>query len=447
MKCTQHSLQSKLMREIFRLVLVASVCTVGTCAAALPFNESPQYCGACHTRIYQEWKSSAMGRNLHDAMVYQFYTGTNAAGKKDGLGYQGLHPGKTGDCADCHVPMLVLRQHAVGHKVDLGVAMRKKLDYGISCYFCHSVQSVHITKDSAGRYRTRLYQTVTLDHSGAMHGPLKNAVSPAHATKFSPEITQSEFCASCHLNQEKFLSISTYVDWKKAYDSGKTRETCQDCHMPLHKKAVRVAVGGPKLLGVRSHSFIGASDPGLLHKALSLAVSTHIEATDLIVKTTVENVGAGHNVPGSGPIRNVILKVDATGPNGKPLTFVGNAQDLLPNLAGVGNPVTGKRDAEDWAGLPGRMYAKVYRSAVNPRTGKAMVGVGGFTADSVAFDTALRPLEPNVATFRFRLPAVHGLVHVQARLVYRWAFKSLADLKGWRVTDRPMRTVSRSVAW
>ncbi len=44
---------------------------------------SPQYCGGCHTRIYQEWKTSAMGRDLDNPVVYQIYTGTNGQGQPD----------------------------------------------------------------------------------------------------------------------------------------------------------------------------------------------------------------------------------------------------------------------------------------------------------------------------------------------------------------------------
>ena len=417
-------------------------------AAELPYNESPEYCGSCHQRIFEEWNSSMMGnKNLDDAVLYQFYTGTNSKGEKDGLGYQGMHPGEAGDCADCHVPTLALKEHHAGREADLGVAMRYKLDYGISCNFCHSVKAVHIAKDDNGRYRTGLSETVLRDESGIQYGPLKDAESPAHQTVFAPQFTQSESCAPCHLNQEKYLSISTYDDWKQAFDSGKTKETCQGCHMPLHKEAVVLAEGGPKRLGVRSHSFIGASDPGLLDKALSLDVATRIEGKELVVTTTVENVGAGHKVPGSGPLGNVILKIDAVGLDEKPLAYVGDPGGLLPSLAGTGDPATGKRGASDWAGLPGRMYAKVYQSAINPKTGKAMVGVGGFAADSVFFDTALKPLDANRSEFRFKLPTAHGQVNINVKLVYRWAFKPLADLKGWQVDDRKMKTLSRIVTW
>ncbi len=407
---------------------------------------SPAYCGGCHTRIYQEWKTSTMANTVHNPVVYQFYTGTNAKGEKDGLGYQGMHPGETGDCADCHVPQLVLDEHAKGKEVDLGVAMKEKLDHGISCNFCHTVSDVHIRQDASGRYDTRIIHTVTQDKSGAKLGPFKDAKSPAHPTKYSALHRDSKLCAICHLNQEKFLSMSTYKDWQDAYKAGKVKQTCQGCHMPLHEEPVELAVGGPKRQGVRAHTFVGAHDPGMLAKALSLDLKTRVEGDELVVTTTVENVGAGHKVPGAGPIRNVILKIDVTDEKGRPLAYRGDKQGLLPPLAGMGNPKTGQRDAQDWAGLPGKMYAKVYKTKVIPKLGHAMVGVGGFAAQELAFDTCLKPKEPDTTTFRFQLPKGADQVQVKARLVYRWAFKPLADRKGWKLEDRLMREASRTVA-
>jgi len=165
----------------------------------------------------------------------------------------------------------------------------------------------------------------------------------------------------------------------------------------------------------------------------------------LTVQTTVENVGAGHRVPGSGPIRNVILKVDVTDEQGKPLEYVGDPRGLLPPLAGMGHPRTKKRDAQDWAGMPGKMYAKVYQSAVMPN-GHTMVGVGGFAADRILFDSTLEPKKPDRTSFTFTLPADYrGTVTVSARLVYRWAFKPLTDSKGWTLDDRPMKQVQQTI--
>ena len=435
------------IREILGkgLALLAAAVAVTASADTDP-QKSPAYCGACHTRIYEEWKSSAMGRDLDNPIVYQFYTGTNGKGEKDGMGFQPFTHGAKGDCADCHVPQLVLNEHKQGREVDLGVAMKEKLDHGISCNWCHTIQHVNLEKGADGRYKTRIFDSVVQDTSGAKHGPRKDAKSPAHPTRFNPLIKDSKLCGTCHLNQEKFLSISAYDDWKQAYDAGKTRDTCQTCHMPLHKGKVELAVGGPKRSGVRAHTFIGAHDEGLLKKALSLKVDTQTAGGEFIVKTVVENIGAGHKVPGSGPIRNVILKLEVTDETGKPLEYAGDPRGLLPGLAGMGNPKTGEKGPQDWAGQPGKMYAKVYQSAVMP-DGKKMVGVGGFAADSVLFDTALKMGEPDTAEFKFKLPEGYGgKVKVSARLVYRWVFKPLADRKGWTLDDRPMGQVEKVVA-
>lgn len=402
---------------------------------------SPQYCGACHQRIFKEWSSSRMGQDLNNEKVYQFYAGVSGTGKKDGLGYQPMMHGKKGDCADCHVPMLTLSEHKKGEEVDLGIAMQEKKDHGISCNFCHSVKDVHIKKDENGKYKTRIFDTVTLGDPETKYGPLDDAVSPAHKTAVSKIHKSSALCGACHLNQEKFLSISQYADWKEAYDSGKTDKTCQECHMPLIEGEATAAIGAPKRTGLRKHTFIGAYDLGMLKKALSLDLATEKTDGKLIVKTTVTNVGAGHKVPGSGPIRNVILKIDATDDAGNPLKFVGDKRALLPPLAGFGNPKTKQKGPNDWAGLPGKMYAKVYKSKVIPKLGKAMVGVGGFLADSVLFDTALKPKEADKMQFAFTMPK-SGKVHVKARLVYRDAFKPLSDMKHWKLEQRPMTEAS-----
>lgn len=438
--------------NLIRLKLVMTLVLVWAADAYADMDPmtSPQYCGNCHARIFKEWQSSAMGKDLENPYVYQFYTGTNSKGKNDGIGFQPFTHGEKGDCADCHVPRLALDEHKQGHEVDLGKAMKEKLDHGISCNYCHTVDHVKLEKNADGRYETRIFDTVSQDGSGAKLGPFKGLPYTAHTTKYSPLYRESsELCGTCHLNQEKFLSISTYSDWKEAYDSGKTKDTCQSCHMPLHEGKMELVTGGPLRDGVRAHTFIGAHDQGLLQKALSLKLQTRVAGDELVVTTTVENVGAGHHVPGSGPIRNVILKVDAILPDGQILRYAGALKGLLPPLAGMGNPKTGERDALDWAGLPGKMYAKVYQSAVMPN-GKKMVGVGGFAADSILFDTTLRPLEPDTEEFHFTLPESmkgQGKVLVKAALSYRWVFKPLADSKGWQLDYRPMNEKSETVTY
>ncbi|BAS68358.1 multiheme c-type cytochrome [Bathymodiolus septemdierum thioautotrophic gill symbiont] len=431
---------------ILLILIVITGQSVIAIAAPDPLKD-PKYCGSCHQRIYKEWSGSLMGKDLNNSIVYQFYTGTNPAGKKDGLGFQPLMHGKNGDCADCHVPELALEKHAKGEEVDLGIAMKQKLDHGISCNFCHSIADVHINKDKNGRYNTRIFETVTMDHSGVKYGPRADAKSLAHPTMKSDLIRDSKLCGTCHLNQEKFLSISQYDDWKKAYTSGKTNQTCQQCHMPIlpgrHKLATVTGLNNPKRI-TRAHTFVGAHDTEMLKKALTLEVKPEVKNGKLIVNTTVENVGAGHKVPGSGPIRNVILKIEVTDVDGKILNYIGDKRGLLPPLAGFGNPKTKKRGPNDWAGKPGKMYAKVYKSKPIAKMGnRSMVGVGGFLADAVVFDTALKPREPDHAKFVYALPKNTKSIKIKARIVYRDAFKPLSDKKGWKLAQREMITVNK----
>ncbi|MCD6707802.1 MAG: hypothetical protein LT080_15315 [Thiobacillus sp.] len=401
-------------------------------------DQDPKTCAACHTRIYDEWKSSAMGHDLDNPKVYQFYTATNPKGEKDGLGYQGMFPGKAGDCADCHVPVQVIDAHKAGKEVDLGHAMANKTDHGISCYFCHSMKEAKIEKDAEGKYKTRIFDSVTLDQeSGSSYGPRKGVKAP-HPVVETQLHKSSNVCASCHLNQEKHLSISTYDDWNRYFTAGKVKQTCQECHMPLHKNKQELAIGGAKRSGVRAHTFVGARDSDMLKKALSL--KTALGKTPdgkLLVRATVENVGAGHKVPGSGPIRNVILKIDAWDETGKPLVFAGPDSGKLHPLAGMGNPKTGARDENDWAGLPGKMYAKIFASKPNPQTGKPMLGVGGFAADTVVLDNGLEPFAPDTSEYQFELPEGVKGIKVRAKLAYRYAFKPIVDRKGWSLDERP----------
>ena len=65
---------------------------------------------------------------------------------------------------------------------------------------------------------------------------------------------------------------------------------------------------------------------------------------------------------------------------------------------------------------------------------------------SILFDTALKPFVPDTTEFRFALPdGVSGKADVKASLSYRWAFKALADSKGWSLDYRPMRETEQAV--
>ena len=389
------------------------------------------FCGACHTEQLADYSQSMMGKTPHDKVFRQFYLGLNAKGKKDGMGYKAAHPDEPGDCGNCHTPDVVLNE---GHEVDIDEAIAKG-SQGISCDFCHTVTDVKITRDpKTGRYDTDIVHTVKRARGTTKHGPFKDAQSPAHQTAYSPIHTKSEFCAMCHLNQEHLLSLSTYADWKTAYDKGVVKKQCQECHMPTGGKDRPIALGGKvrKAETIRRHLFHGGHDPAQLKKAATLRIETHGQNGRLVVDAWVTNSGAGHQMPDGATLRNIILSIDARDGNGQPLKHLGGASEKLPPLAGKG------KDPRDLGGKPGRMFARPFV------TKSGMVPSGGFNADHELFDTRIPPRETDHSIYHFALPK-HGKASIDARLLYRWTYRPMAVKKGWKLDDIVMNERKVSV--
>jgi len=378
-------------------------------------------CGSCHQEKLRDYQSSLMGKTPHDQVFRQFYAAVNAGGKPDGIGFRAFKPKGASDCASCHTSDVVLD---AGHELSLEEAIKKGSN-GISCDYCHTIKDVKVIYDpGTKRYDTRLWKMVTRARDNVKRGPLKDAKSPFHKTKFSPIHTKSEFCAACHNNQEHLLSLDTYDTWKKAFDKGVVKQTCQQCHMPTGGKARPVAIGGPVRPAsmIHRHFFHGGHNAGMVKKAATMKTSMKQTDSGLVVNVDVTNSGAGHTFPGAATLRNVILVVDAVDGAGKPLAHTGGKKELLPPLAGMG------KSPRDFGGHAGAMFARPFAT----KSGKAPTG--GFNADHMLFDTRIRPAETAHRVFHFRKP-VSGHAVVRARLIYRWAFKPLVDKKGWKMDD------------
>ncbi|HEB82139.1 MAG TPA: hypothetical protein ENJ11_04660 [Gammaproteobacteria bacterium] len=414
-------------QAFFTALLMAIISLVSLQANATPVDDpnyeykDNQYCGGCHQEKLKEYSQSMMGKTPHDKVFQQFYFATNAKGEFDGFGYKGLHPNEPGDCANCHTPDKVLD---AGHEVDLKAAIDGG-SKGISCDYCHTVSDVKLIYDEkSGRYDTDITRTVTRARGDTKYGPLGDAKSPVHKTMLSPIHTKSEFCAMCHLNQEHLLSLSTYADWKKSYDAGKVTKQCQECHMPTGGKDRPIALGGKvrPASSIHQHLFHGGHDPAMVKKAATLELHAKHSGNTVTVEADVTNVGAGHTIPGGATLRNIILVVEATDSQGKPLTHTGGRKETLPPLSGKG----GKPG--DYAGHPGKMFARPFAT----KTG--MVPAGGFNADHILFDTRIWPGDTDHSVYHFKT-SDSGPVSIKATLLYRWTYKPLADKKGWKQTD------------
>jgi hypothetical protein len=179
----------------------------------------------------------------------------------------------------------------------------------------------------------------------------------------------------------------------------------------------------------------GAADVDLLQEALTLSAEAGWNDGRIEVTVIVTNDKTGHHVPTDSPLRQVLLVVQAVGPDGRPLEHLGGP--TLPDWAGVGaDPTQGR-----YAGLPGTAYAKILRE---PWTG--VVPSGAYWNPTVIeSDTRLAAFASDTTTYAFAAP-LGGDVAVDVSLLFRRAFLELAEQKGWDLTDIVMAEQDLRVA-
>lgn len=171
------------------------------------------------------------------------------------------------------------------------------------------------------------------------------------------------------------------------------------------------------------HAMPGASDEALLREAVRMEVEARREEGALEVTVTITNHGTGHHVPTDSPLRHLLLLVEATDSNSTPL--IRRAGPVVPDWGGVGDPSEG-----DYAGLPGKAFAKVLREVW---TGVAPTGAY-WNPTSVVSDNRLAALATDESRYAFTAPR-EGEISVHVRLLFRRAFIELARQKGWETRD------------
>jgi hypothetical protein len=152
------------------------------------------------------------------------------------------------------------------------------------------------------------------------------------------------------------------------------------------------------------------------------------DRVEVAVRLTNEN--AGHHVPTDHPARSVLLLVDASDTAAHPLESVGT--QVLPEWAGVGSA------ADDYAGRPGKAYAKV----LEERWTGIFPSAAYWRPTVVREDTRLPAKATDVTRYEFIAPASGENVTITATVVFRRAFKALAVRKGWQTADIMMATSS-----
>jgi hypothetical protein len=391
-------------------------------------------CATCHFDQFSAWQESRHAGAAVNPWILDLYSGDGTPGGANGYVFRDTHdPDDTGFCATCHAP-LADAQNPGGEFLD-EVTLAGGLD-GVNCLACHQMAEVNDDTDALHHLGNTLYRFPE-DPSTSLWvwGPLDDVSFSVMRASYQPGFSDSKFCASCHQYNNPDTGApgqTTYDEWLASPFAvpGDNFRRCQDCHMPAADEPGPISsLGGQPIRPAeqrRSHAFIG-STPDTLDQAVDLAVDAALVDGELSVQARIANVGAGHAFPTGVSIRNAVLVVQAR-VGGAPLPLIDG-----PTVPFYGS-ATGGTDPEDLAGQPGRGYARVLEGRING-AGPVRFPVLFIDAENVQSDTRIAAGETDVSDYRFGLDgALAGDVEVEARLIYRRAWRDLAVTKNWTET-------------
>jgi hypothetical protein len=278
-------------------------------------------CKDCHEDHFREW-SGSMHAYASDDPVFR---AMNARGQRE-------TDGELGDfCVKCHAPMAV-REGATTDGLNLDdVPGQLK---GVTCFFCHSVDSVE------GTHNNPLQLADDLVMRGEYDDPVDNE---AHPAAYSPlhdrdQADSSQLCGTCHdiLVNDRAPIERTFTEWQASVFSQPGGATCGQCHMDQSTNLRPIADDDNADVAARryhSHQFPAvdvALTPDFPEADVQRdAVQSFLDSTlqsalcvvpfgaggdtpQSAIRVVLDNVAAGHGFPsGSAQDRRIWVEVVA----------------------------------------------------------------------------------------------------------------------------------------
>ena len=397
--------------------------------------EEEKACQFCHPMIVEEWKNSAHSTSAKNPLFLSFFNGTNQNNrKKVGPGYRLDFPNSQGNCAACHVPVLAL-DNPFNSDPNKAQGAAKE---GVFCDFCHKIVNTSI--DRTGGYPGILSIQFQRQAEGRQifFGPYDDSFPGDNS--YHPLYKDSRYCAPCH--NGRFWDVLAYSEFQEWAESSYAKKgvQCQDCHMKQTGRMLRFALqreGGilrnPST--VPSHINYGVRNVSFMSDAIKLDTHATLKDNILTVSVILRNVKAGHHYPTGSPMRNMILLVDAVDKKGKPLSMIRG--ERVPAWGGVGG-----REDGNYAGLPGKGFAKVlkdlalYPDGQRRRRFRKEYPAPHWRPTLIESDNRIPAHGYDTSDYQFFVPeTISGHISVTARLIYRRAFKRWLDAKGFKIED------------
>ena len=300
----------------------------------------PATCGKCHEDHYREWSGSMHAYAAEDpvfiAMNKRLQRETNGA---------------LGDfCIKCHAPMAVKDGLT---KDGLNVAELPAKYKGVTCFFCHTTESVGELHNNGLQLSNELVMRGPIDDpvANSAHGSVKSTL---HDQK---HLDSSKMCGSCHdIVTPKGAHIErTFLEWQQSLFATEKGITCGGCHMKPSSGVQPIAnVPGVFARTSHTHTFAGidraltpfpnmaeqkAEIEDFLASSLQASLCVARSGSNGRIRVILDNVFAGHSFPsGAAADRRVWVEVIAKDATGKEVYKSGAYADGQPVVESPDDP-------------------------------------------------------------------------------------------------------------
>jgi hypothetical protein len=387
-------------------------------------------CYHCMT-AFPEWQAGAHSQSATNPRFFSMYNGTDTSGSAaHGVGYKLDFPETSGNCATCHAPGAATRKQGA-FTADMNHLAGAEQE-GVFCDFCHKIGGAYLNAatglpypNAPGVLSYRLLRTSP--EAVLFIGSLDDVT---RRVTYLPLEKQSEFCAPCH--QFSFWNTPIYGsfrEWKESPYPALGIQ-CQTCHMPTGTLPYFVYPGvscmvlrDPSTLA--SHLDLGVKDAQFMQRTVAMTATASLLNSQVLVQVEITNAFAGHHVPTDYPGRNMILVIRVRDAQGQDLELLDGP--VIPSWGGQGD------HANDYAGMPGKGFAKVLRDA---QTGEWPV-VSYWKQTRVQSDNRIPAGATDRSFWTFAAPS-GGATTVEAVLVHRRLFIDQARAKAWDTEDLEM---------
>jgi hypothetical protein len=302
----------------------------------------PESCKGCHQEHFADWAGSMHAYSSQDPM----FLAMNKRGQRETNGALGKF------CVNCHAPMAV---HEGATTDGLNLDQVPKKLHGITCFFCHAVESVEGTHNNPLKLAT----------DGFLRAAIADPFAPnrVHDAAYSPLLDRNRAesgatCGSCHdiVNGHGTAIERTFTEWTKSAFATTSGTTCGQCHMPqstVDKPAAQVQ--GAPLRRPHSHTFPAvdmALTPfpdtqrqrgqvqALLDTTLQTAICVEPFGSQGQLSLIMDNVAAGHSFPsGSAQDRRAWVEL---------IAYQGGNMIYQSGVVPAGQPAAKSTDPDLW---------------------------------------------------------------------------------------------------